>query len=64
MDAKFGPKLVHLVDDDPSFCSTVEGQLTQFGYEVRSYASPKHLLTSLPDDNGPAASSSTCDCRE
>jgi FixJ family two-component response regulator len=64
VDAKIGLKLVHLVDDDPSFCSTIEGQLTQLGYKVRSYASPKHLLDSLPDDSMPSCIVLDSDCRE
>jgi FixJ family two-component response regulator len=54
VDAKIGPKFVHLVDDDPTFCSTVEGQLIQRGFTVRSYASAQHLLDSLPDSSLPS----------
>ncbi|UFW92244.1 response regulator (plasmid) [Bradyrhizobium barranii] len=54
MDTKVGSKSVHVVDDDTTFSSMVEGHLTQLGYTVQTFASPKHLLDQLPSDALPS----------
>jgi FixJ family two-component response regulator len=54
VNANVGLRAVHLVDDDPAFCSMVEGQLTQLGFTVRSYASAKQLLDGTPEDGVPS----------
>jgi FixJ family two-component response regulator len=47
------PKPVHVVDDDATFRKTIEDVLKQFGYEVSTYASARHLLDRLPSDELP-----------
>jgi FixJ family two-component response regulator len=42
--------LVHVVDDDAAFRTSVERRLKIAGYEVVTYASAQHLLDRLPSE--------------
>jgi FixJ family two-component response regulator len=42
--------VVHVVDDDASFRTSVERRLRKAGYEVATYPSAQHLLDRLPDE--------------
>src|SRR3954447_8652233 len=42
--------VVHVVDDDASFRTSVERRLKKAGYEVATYPSAQHLLDRLPDE--------------
>jgi CheY-like chemotaxis protein len=53
VEVKVGSGFVHIVDDNASFRKTMEGRLTQFGFDVRTYPSAQHLLDSLPRDDVP-----------
>ena len=44
------PAVVHVVDDDASFRTSVERRLRKAGYEVATYPSAQHLLDCLPDE--------------
>ena len=46
------PGLVHVVDDDASFRTSVERRLKKAGYDVATYPSAQHLLDHLPDERG------------
>jgi FixJ family two-component response regulator len=54
VELKVGLKFVHIVEDNVTFRKTLEGRLTQFGYEVSTYPSAQHLLDSLPSDDVPS----------
>jgi FixJ family two-component response regulator len=43
--------LVHVVDDDAAFRTSVERRLKIAGYEVVTHASAEHLLDRLPDES-------------
>jgi FixJ family two-component response regulator len=49
-----GAKRVHVVDDNAAFRKTIEGLLRQFGYEVATYPSARHLLDLSPSDDVPS----------
>ena len=46
--------LIHVVDDDESFRTTLGRLLRTCGYEVALYESAKQLLEQLPDEAGPS----------
>jgi FixJ family two-component response regulator len=50
VEAKVGPRFVHIVEDNATFRKTIEGRLKEFGYEVSTYPSAQHLLDRLPSD--------------
>jgi RNA polymerase sigma factor (sigma-70 family) len=50
VEVRIGPRRVHIVDDNATFRKTIEGRLTQFGFDVRTYPSAQHLLDSLQSD--------------
>jgi FixJ family two-component response regulator len=54
VEAKVGPRFVHIVEDNATFRKTLEGRLREFGYEVSTYPSAQHLLDRLPSDDVPS----------
>lgn len=54
MEVKLGPKFVHIVDDNATFCKTIGDRLKDFGYEVSTYPSAQHLLDRLPSNEVPS----------
>jgi RNA polymerase sigma factor (sigma-70 family) len=46
--------IVHIVDDDASFRTSMGRLLRACGYAVETYESAEQLLNGLPDDPGPA----------
>ncbi|WP_426612891.1 response regulator transcription factor [Bradyrhizobium sp. McL0616] len=46
--------IVHVVDDDASFRTTIQGLLEAAGYRVLTYSSAQQLLDQQPDENGAA----------
>ena len=45
------PGLVHIVDDDASFCTAIERRLKKAGYDVAIYPSAQDLLDRLPSES-------------
>ncbi|AHY52626.1 response regulator transcription factor [Bradyrhizobium japonicum] len=54
MEVKLGPRFVHIVDDNATFCKTIGDRLKDFGYEVSTYPSAQHLLDRLPSNEVPS----------
>lgn len=48
------PAVVHVVDDDPSFLTSIGRVLKTLGYEVAAYESAAQLLSRIPDNTRPA----------
>lgn len=46
--------LIHVVDDDASFCTAIERRLKLAGFEVATYASAQQLLDYLPNGREPS----------
>ncbi len=46
--------VIHIVDDDASFRTTIGRLLRVSGYEIALYESARQLLEQLPDDVGPS----------
>jgi RNA polymerase sigma factor (sigma-70 family) len=47
------PGLVHVIDDDASFRTSIERRLKLAGYDVETYSSAQQLLDHLPDVEKP-----------
>ncbi|WP_314946253.1 response regulator transcription factor [Bradyrhizobium cosmicum] len=47
-------RLVHIIDDDPSFLTAMERHLKHAGYQVAVYASAQELLDRSPSDSIPS----------
>ena len=47
------PAVVHVVDDDPSFLTSIGRVLRASGYEVAAYESAAQLLSRIPDNTRP-----------
>jgi FixJ family two-component response regulator len=47
------PGIVHVVDDDASFRTTIQQFLEAAGYQVITHASAQHLLDHRPNENSP-----------
>jgi FixJ family two-component response regulator len=54
VEVKLGPRFVHIVDDNATFCKTIGDRLKEFGYEVSTYPSAQHLLDHLPSNEVPS----------
>jgi FixJ family two-component response regulator len=47
-------RLIHVIDDDPSFLRAMDRLLKQAGFEVATYPSALHLLVNLPTESVPS----------
>jgi FixJ family two-component response regulator len=47
------PNVVHVVDDDASFCTAIRRRLEKAGYQVQTYPSSQHFLDQRPDESQP-----------
>ena len=55
------PPIIHVVDDDASFCAALGELLSACGYRVALYESAEQLLKTLPGgDHGCIAASPKC----
>jgi FixJ family two-component response regulator len=45
------PGIIHVVDDDASFRTTIKRLLEKTGYQVVTYASAQQLPDQRPDEN-------------
>jgi FixJ family two-component response regulator len=45
---KFGPAIVHVIDDDESVCVAIQRLLRAAGFETRTYASAVEFLIAPP----------------